>query len=298
MRALALTALLASLATAACNGTTGDELITFPAYAAGAQGASEPFYVPSSGKGESFIPAFTIQLTTAQMYVGAIYVNEAPPGSGATFNTPACIDTGIYCAQVPGGLEVDLLSTTPQPFAPIQGNGSADLGLSWQLYLTDGDVNNTDNSGFGVPNTVDLVGTATREPDGAVFDWAASVTINQANRGLNSSQPGQPGQDPICMQRIVNIGGIALQLFQGASMLLTIDPRAWFVVPIDFSSLPPATSQNCMPDQSAPPNNAAYCIPDSNNLGGVPGSQQGVTLFQGIHSGGPAAYRLTYSTSP
>ena len=118
----------------ACNGTTGDQLITFQAYAAGAKGAGEPF--SSNG--------YTIQLTYAKMYVGALYVNEAPAQNGSTFDTPVCIDEGIYCAQVTNGLDVDLLSTTPQAF-PEQGTGSADLGQSWQLYLVDGDVNQPEN---------------------------------------------------------------------------------------------------------------------------------------------------------
>ena len=62
----------ARLAAASCNGTTGDALYTFPAYAAGASGAGQPFSVNG----------YTVQLTFAQMYIGAVYVNEAPAGSG------------------------------------------------------------------------------------------------------------------------------------------------------------------------------------------------------------------------
>jgi hypothetical protein len=282
------TAALLGLATAvdACNGTTGDLLVTFPAYAAGAQGAGEAFTVNG----------YTIQLTYAHMYIGAVYVNEAPAGSGGTFNTPACISQGVYCAQVPGGLDVDLLSTERQAF-PVQGNGSADLGLSWELYLTQGDVNNPDNSGFGVPDTADLIGTAKRESDGQVFSWAATVTINASNRGQPAQDPGQPGLDPICKQRIIELGDISLTLAPGDSLLLTIDPRGWFKLPIDFSALPLATSPQCMPTQSSMYGGAQYCIPDSSNLSGaIQGSQQGITLFQGIFTGGSAAYTLAYSS--
>jgi hypothetical protein len=107
---------LIGIASDACNGTTGDLLVTFPAYAAGAEDAGQPFTVNG----------YTVQLTYAHMYVGAIYVNEAPAGSGGTFNTPACISQGVYCAQVPDGLDVDLLSAQRQAF-PVQGSGSADL---------------------------------------------------------------------------------------------------------------------------------------------------------------------------
>ncbi len=284
MRRLLLPLLIAGLAVASCNGTTGDQIITFPAYAAGAKGAGDPF----SANG------YTIRLTFAQMYIGAVYVNEAPPG--ATFDTPVCTDPGIYAAQVPGGVQVDLLSTSPRAFA-VQGSGTADLGQSWELYLTDGDVNNPDNSGFGVPNTVDLRGTATRESDGKVFSWAATVNINRANRGVPSTDPAQPGLNPICKQRIVELGGIALQLSPGGSLLVTVDPRGWFKTPIDFSSLPSVASDPCEIDGRSLYGDAQVCIPDSSNLsGGTPGAQQGVSLYSGIFTAGPAAYSLSYES--
>jgi hypothetical protein len=275
-----------AVALAACNGTTGDALITFPAYAAGAPGAGEPFSVNG----------YTIQLTLAQMYIGAAYVNEAPPG--ATFDTPVCTDPGVYAAQVPGGREVNLLSTTPQPF-PVQGNGTADLGQSWELWLTDGDVNKADNGGFDVPNTADLQGTATRESDGAVFAFAATVNINQSNRGVPVSDPAQPGLNPICKQRILELGGIALQLFAGGALQVTVDPRGWFNLPIDFSTLPSVASDACEIDTTSLYGAATYCIPDSSNLpGSTLGAQQGVSLYTGLFTAGPAAYTLTYSGTP
>jgi hypothetical protein len=270
----------------ACNGTTGDQLVTFAAYASGAKGAGDPFSVNG----------YTIQLTYAHLYVGAIYVNEAPAGSGGTFDTPACISQGVYCAQVPGGLDVDLLSTERQRF-PVQGSGSADLGLSWELYLTQGDVNAPNNSSFGAPDTVDLIGSATRDSDGSVFSWAATVTIDESNRGEPAQEPGQPGLNPICKQRIIELGDIRLTISEGASLLLTIDPRGWFKQPIDFSSLPLIASNQCQLDASSMYGGAEYCIPDSSNLsGGTLGAQQGATLFAGIFTGGSAAYALTYSS--
>jgi hypothetical protein len=286
----------------ACNGTTGDALIAFDASAAGAPDAGDSFLVP----GTEEIPAYTVQLTFAQMYIGAVYVNEAPGGSGATFDTPSCIDTGVYCAQVPGGIEgtpdnpneLNLLSTAPQPFS-VQGNGSADLGLSWEIYLSQGDVNNLgNNSGFGIPNIVDLQGTATREPDGRVVSWAATVNINESNRGKPVIEAGQPGKLPICMERILELGGVSLQLYPGASMLLTVDPRAWFNTPIDFAALPSVAADQCQYDQQTSIYGGAdYCIPDSSTLpGSEKGATQGNTLYTGVTNGG--AYTLTYPPSP
>ncbi len=287
MKRLALAlpgALGAALAVASCNGTTGDQIIAFPAYAGGAEGASESFSVNG----------YTIQLTFAQMYIGAVYLNEAPPG--ATFNTPVCTNPGVYAAQVPGGVEVNLLSTAPQKFS-VEGTGTADLAQSWELWLTDGDANNPDNSGFGIPNTVDLQGTATREADGAVFTFAATVNINQGNRGVPVTDPSQPGQNPICKQRIVVLGGISLQLFPGGSLLVTIEPRGWFNLPIDFSTLPPVASDECELDTQPVYGDAQYCIPDTNGATGL-GAIQGRNLYTGIFTGGPAAYALSYSTGP
>jgi hypothetical protein len=265
-----------------CNGTTGDAIITFPAYAAGASGAAEPF----STNG------FTVVLTRARMYIGAVYVNEAPPG--ASFASPVCTSPGVYAAQVPAGLDVDLLSTARQPF-PVQGNGTADLGRSWDLWLTQGDVNSAKSSGFGIPNVVDLQGTATRETDGAVFPFAATVTIDQDNRGVPSSDPAQPGLNPICKQRIVALGGIALQLSPGGALVVTVDPRGWFSQPIDFSTLPTVASRDCSTDTTSDFGKAQYCIPDSSNLpGSDPGAQQGVALYSGILTAGPAAYSIAY----
>jgi hypothetical protein len=300
VRRLLFPLVAAGIAVASCNGTTGDALYTFPAYAAGASGAGEPFSVDG----------YTVQLTFAQIYIGEVYVNEAPAGSGGTFNTPVCIDPGIYCAQVPGGVEVDLLSTSPQPFS-VQGSGSADLGLSWDIYLAYGDVDDPEiNSAYGVPNIADLAGTATRMSDGAVFPWAATVNINSGvsesvpgARGAPVEQAGQPGQAPVCLARILHLGGISLTLFQGASMLLTIDPRAWFRAvsnDLDFSTLPSVASPQCtLDDNDLYPDSAQYCIPDSSWIPGSElGSVQGKALYTGIFTGGNAAYALSYTTLP
>ncbi len=283
--ALSLAAMLATAAVGAgCNGTTGDQIVTFPAYAAGAKGAGDPFSVNG----------YRIQLTLARMHIGAVYVNEAPPG--ATFGTPACIDPGVYAAEVPGGVEVDLLSTAAQPFS-VKGSGTADLGQSWELWLTSGDVNAATNGGFGVPNTVDLQGTATRESDGAAFAFAATVNIDEDNRGVPVSDPAQPGLNPICKQRIVELGGIALQLFPGGALQVTVDPRGWFNLPIDFSTLPAVASDACELDTTSDYGAATVCIPDSSDLpGDQPGAQQGVSLYTGIFTGGPAAYTLAYAS--
>src|SRR5580658_6746215 len=99
-----LVALCAALV--ACGfGTTGDALVTFTPYAAGAAGADQPFSVGD----------YTVQFTSASMYIGAVYFDESPPSTG--FDAPACTASDIFAAQVPGGVTVNLLSTEPQEFS-------------------------------------------------------------------------------------------------------------------------------------------------------------------------------------
>jgi hypothetical protein len=302
------------LATASCRGTTGDELLTFPAYAEGARGASQPF----STNG------YSVQLTAAQMRIGAVYFLEAPPLTG--FDGPSCIAPSLYAAQVPGPIELELLSSQPQEFSVI-GNGTADTALSWQLWLTDGDVN-----AANAAHIADLQGVATRS-DGMRFAFGAVVTINTGNRLGTASDPAQPGLNPICTKRILQIGSLDVTFYQGGTVNVTVDPRAWFSATFDFSTLPLVAS--CLSDDpvvplsvsdfgppvcvaglgaGACPTDAQYnpvdcptpespcelpkhCIPDTNFATGQ-GSEQGEQLFTGMYNAGPAAYSLSYSRSP
>jgi hypothetical protein len=284
-------ALLTAAAIASCNGTTGDQLLQFSAYASGVAGAGAPFRAG----------AFTIQLTTARMHIGALYFDEAPPGTG--FDGPVCIASGVYAAQVPGPIEVDLLSTAPQEFA-VYGTGTADTALSWQVWLTDGDVNEVN-----VTPVVELQGTAT-DASGNATSFGAIVTINQ-NRSQGSADPAQPGNNPLCKSRIVQIGGLDLTFFAGGTLSVTIDPRVWFTQqaqPIDFSAgqLPPIGDPNCLSaDTAAPVAPQAYamtpgvppptvCIPNSSFLSGAdPGATAGLDLFAEIVSAAPFAVHYT-----
>ena len=76
-----------------------------------------------------------VSLTTARLHVGAVYLEETLPvsGSGAT----NCYLPGTYVAQITDGLDVDLLSSTPQNF-PTRGHGTTLFALAAQVWLTDG----------------------------------------------------------------------------------------------------------------------------------------------------------------
>lgn len=308
-----------ALLTTCCNGTTGDELLTFPANVRGVAGATQPFRTIATVN--NGIVEYSLQLSVAKMYIGGVYADESPLATGA--ESPICIQPGVYAAEVPGGTVFDVLSSAPQPF-PVAGNGTADLALSRQLWLTNGDVTaetNIDPNTNHALHIVDLQGVATRLSDHTPFPFGATVTIGD-NRLPPVSDPAQPGNNPICKQRILLIGGISAVFFQGGSMEITVDPRGWFHQNVDYSTLPYVTAQNCEDDADGPllgdPNGCGgfcnavsaggaqqeYCIPDSNLLAGsVAGSTQGHNFFTGVLTAGPiqsetetptGAYSLEY----
>jgi hypothetical protein len=326
-RPLALLGVAAICASAAaCYGTTGDALVTFSAYAQGTPVAAQPFVVNG----------FTIQLTAAHMYIGALYFDESPPST--SFDQPVCIATGVYAAQVPGPVPVpvDLLSAKPEEFS-VYGNGSADVAVSWQIWLTNGDIN---EANLGT-HMVDLEGTATR--GGQAYSFGAIVTVNN-NRLSPVTNPATPGENPICKERIIQLAPIDIRFSNGGTLTVTIDPRGWFNENIDFSTLPQVTDENCLQGDPLLPVNPSdyalaletssgdagcgssaqpcctddagtplatggcdgaltcndgvcgpmYCIPNTNFAMGA-GALQGQELFNGILTGGPAAYSVTYS---
>jgi hypothetical protein len=324
-RAVALLALVLAVLALSCNGTTGDDLLTFQAFASGVPGAAEPF---TAGN-------FTIQFTAVEMHIGALYFDESPPSTG--FDTPLCIASGVYAAQVPGPVDVDLLSTAPQTFR-VYGNGTADTALSWQVWLTDDTVGQDNIDVANVTPIVRMEGVATNAA-GQSFPFGAVVTIN-SNRSTGGAQVATPGNDPVCKLRVVQIGGLDLRFFPGGVLRVTVDPRKWFTEqsnPIDFSRLPPITDPTCNQDtllytpvpsyalqpETPPPSTQtcggsaqpccpplftcdggltcnedvcgpAYCIPNSSNLsGGDLGGTYGDELFKKITSGDP--FSVQYS---
>lgn len=218
-RALSLAALAAPLS--ACAGTTGSDLLTFDAAAAGPADAvaGEPL-VFTSGRG------YKVSLTRAKLHVGAVYLNRARPVSGA--QATSCVLPGVYVAEVTEGIDVDALSPAPQPF-PAQGEGTADRAIAGEVWLTHGDVGATDDPGV----ILDVAGTAER--DGDVFPFEGQLTIG-ANRLSPIADPSLPSAHPICKERIVSPIDVDLTPRSGGSLLLRVDPRGWFTN-VDFAAL-------------------------------------------------------------
>lgn len=219
--------ILAGLAAGAlgCVGTTGGNLFTFDAAAAGpadAPGGDLTFTSPRD---------FKVTLTRAKLHVGAVYLNNAVPISGA--QATDCYLPGVYVAEVTHELEVDALDPAPQPF-PGRGESIGEAALAGEVWLTHGDVNAPDSTEV----VVDIAGTAER--DGENFPFEASLTIGR-NRLPPVSDPSMPSAHPVCKERIVSPIRVHFTPTTGGSLLLRVDPRAWFTN-VDFSGLEKASS--------------------------------------------------------
>ncbi len=250
-------ALTAAAVLVACvtTGETGDSLVTFDAYASGPTLANGGQLCGKSAPAPFTFSApngFTVTLTSASMTIGALYLVEGQYNGGSA--NSECIVNGVYSGQVPGAvgsglspLGLDVLCPDPTEFS-VHGNGTADLSGVGQVWLTGGlhtcydaeggaecpaagpDINAT----IDQTPIVQMQGVAT---NGAVtYPFQATVTIQQANRGL-TSMPGLPGDNPICSRRIVTVTPIRVTPKQGGDLYLTVDPRGWFSA-VDFTTPP------------------------------------------------------------
>lgn len=213
---------LATFALVACVGTTGSALVTFHAAAAGPSDAApgQPLAF-DNGKG------FHVTLTRARLHVGAVYLNRSVPTSGA--QATACILPGIYVGEVLSPLDVDALSPVPQPFGAT-GDGTSDEARTAELWLTGGDVNADEDP----TRILDVAGTATKGDTTIAFE--GQVTIG-SNWQQQAADPSLPGAHPVCKLRIVSPIAIDLAPRDGGTLLLRVDPRAWFAN-VDFAQLP------------------------------------------------------------
>jgi hypothetical protein len=215
--------------------------VTFEAAAAGpADAVTGQPYAFTTDRG------YAVTLTKATIHVGAAYLNNAAPVSGA--QDTDCILPGIYVAQVTEGLDVDLLSPEPQPFG-AQGQGTETTASVGEVWLMHGDVNDT---GDTAP-VLALAGTA-KAASGASYPFEASLTIGE-NRLAAVTNPALPSQHPICKQHIVS--PIPLQTdatrditpVNGGSLLLRIDPKGLFTN-VDFAQLTQASGRYVFADAS------------------------------------------------
>jgi hypothetical protein len=204
-----------------CVGSTGGELFEFEAFAAGPPGlvAGEP-YTFTTGRG------YTVTLTAASVHLGAVYLNQSVPTSVS--QDTSCILAGVYVAEVPGGLDVDVLDPAPRPF-PVPGVATTDRARTAEVWLSGGDIDA--ESDATVVAAVD--GTATR--GSGTWPFTGRITIGQ-NRAVAPTDPAQPGAKPICKQRVVTPIPVDVRPSDGGSLVVRIDPAAWFTN-VEFSEL-------------------------------------------------------------
>ena len=241
-----------------CGGTTGSALVTFSGEASGPSDASgRPLSFKTGSRAD-------VTLTKAKLHLGAVYLNQSVPASGAA--AEPCISPGIYVAELFGGLDVDLLSHQPVAF-PSVGEGTETAARTAEVWLVGnarGDVNASDDS----TPILEVEGDATQ--DGAAYPFSATVTIG-ANRKPKVTNAALPGANPICHQRIVAPILVDITPTRGGTLSLQIDPRPMFDA-VDFAQ---ATQISDAP--------LAYEIPDT--TAGAGGALfKGLTASFGVYS--------------
>jgi hypothetical protein len=204
-----------------CTGSTGGEIFEFEAFAAGAPGAvaGQP-YTFTTERG------YTVTLDRASLHVGAMYLNMSVPTSVA--DDTSCFLAGIYVAEVTAGLDVDVLDPSRVAF-PIAGAATSDRARTAEIWLSGGDLDAESD-----PTVIaSVAGTAVGAS--GTFPFEGQITIGQ-NRQVPPSDPAQPGEKPICKQRVVTPIDVDLVPEPGGALVLTIDPAGWFGN-VEFSEL-------------------------------------------------------------
>lgn len=216
-------AFIVTLLATGCVGTTGSDLFEFEAFAAGPKDAvkGEP-YTFETGRG------YSVTLTRAVVHVGAVYLNRSVPTSVSSDTT--CTLPGIYVAEVPAGLDIDVLSPALQRF-PVSGSATEGEARTGEVWLMGHDV----NADHDATRVLAVSGTARRGTD-EVYPFEGSVTIS-GNRIEPPMNPSLPGAKPICKQRVVSPIALDVAVKQGGHLLLRVDPRGFFAN-VDFSALP------------------------------------------------------------
>lgn len=221
MKCFIFALLLCLLSGLGCGDTTGGSRVSFFAAAAGPPDATGAPLTFTNHLG------YDVTLRRAVLHIGALYLNQTVPTSGA--QETSCVLPGTYVAQVLSSVDVNLLSSQFQQF-PQPGHGVESDAKVGELWLTGGDVNNIDDSTV----ILDVSGTATQL--GVSYPFEAKITIGR-NRLIPTKDPAYPGANPICKQRIVTPVFVSLTPQEGGTLQLRADPRRMFDS-VEFSALP------------------------------------------------------------
>lgn len=210
---------------AACADTTGNRLVGFKAVASAA-----PDLGAAAGQPLQFTTprGFDVTLTTARVFVGALYLSSVAPTTASGATEAPCVSPGITTGEVRGGGLFDALDPTPQPFS-TDGVGSDLETRSAALWLTADDVNADEDKTV----LLEVEGVATRGTTSWPFSGALSIGRNRITPPRNAALPSS---NPICEQRIVAPLSFDAVLSDGATVWLQLDPRAFFSS-VNFATL-------------------------------------------------------------
>jgi hypothetical protein len=168
-----------------------------------------------------------VTLERAHLHIGAVYLTRARAVSVSASTSFQL--AGIYVAEVPGGLDVDVLSGERVRWS-VPGTATSGPVNTGEVWLMGGDVN-----AIADPTRILVVeGTASR--DGVDHPFEGTVTISE-NRAVVPENPATPGADPLCKRRIVTPIPAELRLEAGGVLVLRIEPSAFFAN-VDFAALP------------------------------------------------------------
>jgi hypothetical protein len=219
-RGVALIALLGVFIAMGCVGSTGGDLVDFGAVAAGPGRNDGEAYRFSTGRG------FDVRLTKALLHVGAMYLNRSVPTSVSS--DTSCTLQGTYVAEVPVGIDLDLLAFEETAFAE-PGYGTTDQARTGEVWLMGDDPNSIGDSTV----ILDVAGEASK--DGLTFPFTGSLTIG-ANRVVAPANPALPGSKPICKERVVSPIATDIVPRAGGTLVLRVDPAGMFAN-VDFTKL-------------------------------------------------------------
>jgi len=202
-----------------------------------------------------------VVLTKATLHVGAVYLNQSAPVSGA--QSTGCILPGTYVAQVTSGIDADLLSPALQRF-PGPGSGTTiPPALVGQVWLTGGDINTVSDPSPPM-SILDIAGTAVKGATTTPFTGRITIASNRQSSGSTAA-----GGDSICKERIVSPIATSVAVGTTGGLVVRIDPRQLFVN-VNFALLAPSGDAFAFSDD---PSSDAYTQPSRN-------------LYQNLHSGG------------
>jgi hypothetical protein len=202
-------------------GSTGSGVVTFDATAHGPAAAS-----PNGGYAFHTQAGWDVHLTRAKMQIGAVYLNRSVPLSSA--RETSCVLPGIYVGEVTDGVVVDVLDPSAQKFS-VRGEGTKDHAVTAEIWLGSPDINAQSDDTV----LLDVAGTARKGATSIFFE--GTITIGK-NRAIPPENAALPGGSPLCEQRIISPIPVSLDLDNGGTLDLTIEPRPWFDG-VDFGKL-------------------------------------------------------------